>query len=264
MSKNKRSQVPDEPEVRLPFPPKITAREVISDKKNGKKAKKPPNAFMIYRKVFSRELAKKNLRFQQKKISTLCSISWKQEPENVKQGYRRLAHDADKIFLQDLQNHSQSPQLHLPLPPQQMLPPSQLLQSEMDKHLKCFDDMERQMLPPSQLLQSEMDKHLKCFDDMERQMFPPSQLLQSEMDNHLKCFEDMERQMFPPSQLLQSEMDNHLKYFDDMERQQETQSIVPSTLDSLDVNQGYIQQSYYPIYGPTDPTFFEENYYYFH
>ncbi|CAB4432510.1 unnamed protein product [Rhizophagus irregularis] len=262
MLKNKRSQVPEEPEVLLPFPPEITAREIISDKKNGKKAKKPPNAFMIYRKVFSRELAKKNLRFQQKKISTLCSISWKREPENVKQGYRRLAHDADKIFLQDLQNNSQLPQLHLPLPPQQMLPPSQLL--EKDKHLKCFDDMERQMLPPSQLLQSEMDKHLKCFDDMERQMFPTSQLLQSEMDNHLKCFDDMERQMFPPSQLLQSDMDNHLKYFDDMERQQETQSIVPSTLDSLDVNQGYIQQSYYPIYGPTDPTFFEENYYYFY
>ncbi|RGB32572.1 hypothetical protein C1646_762729 [Rhizophagus diaphanus] len=215
MLKNKRSQVPDEPEVQLPFPPKITAREVISDKKNGRKAKKPPNAFMIYRKVFSRELAKKNLRYQQKKISTLCSISWKQEPENVKQGYRRLAHDADKIFLQDLQNHSQLPQLHLPLPPQQMLPPSQLLQSEMDKHLKCFDDMERQMLLPSQLLQSEMDNHLKCFDDMERQ-------------------------------------------------QETHQSIVPSTLDSLDVNQSYIQQSYYPIYGPTNPTFFEENYYYFY
>lgn len=187
MPKSKRSQVPDEPEIPVPFPPTITARELISDKKDGKKAKKPPNAFMIYRKVFSK--VAKTHRFQQKKISSLCSSSWKREPEEVKKVYRRLAHDADRIFLQDLQNHSQIPQLPLPLPPQQMLPPSQLLQSEMDKYLECFDDMEKQ---------------------------------------------------------------------------QETQSIVPNTLDSLDANQGYIQQLYYPIYGPINPTFFEENYYYSH
>ncbi|GBB96987.1 hypothetical protein RclHR1_02890014 [Rhizophagus clarus] len=141
MPKINQSQVPDMSEFRLIFPPTITPHEIISDKKKkGKKPKKPPNAFIIYRKVYSGELAKNNYRLKQKEISSLCSKSWRNEPEYVKKHYRRLAHDTDKIFLQDSQNDTQLPQ---PFPPQHEFQSSELLQSEMNKYLSRFDDIER-------------------------------------------------------------------------------------------------------------------------
>jgi hypothetical protein len=134
MPKVSKPQVPDESEFRLPFPPTITAHQIMSERKVGKKATKAPNAFMIYRKIFSKEM--KDRRFQQKNISSLCSNSWKSEPDEVKKFYHKLAHEADKIFLQDSRNDSQLPR---PPPPQQQFSS----QSEIDKHLKCFDDIEK-------------------------------------------------------------------------------------------------------------------------
>jgi len=54
---------------------------------------------MIYRKIFSREIAK-NHRFQQKKISSICGTSWRREPKYVKDEYHKLATEVDKLFLQ--------------------------------------------------------------------------------------------------------------------------------------------------------------------
>ncbi|RIA99546.1 hypothetical protein C1645_854094 [Glomus cerebriforme] len=130
MSENNQFQIPDITEFRLPFPPTITAREIMSNKKNGKKATKPPNAFMIYRKVFSSEIAK-NYRFQQMKISTICSNSWKREPKSVKDHYYELAAEADALFLQSREAESQEyPQLPTS---------SHLEQQCMNDYLRYFD-----------------------------------------------------------------------------------------------------------------------------
>ncbi|CAG8441924.1 17856_t:CDS:1 [Funneliformis caledonium] len=87
-------------DFKLPFPPRITALEVVSlNKKKGKKPSKSSNAFMIYRKVFSKEVAK-NHRFQQKRISPICGDFWRREPEHVKYEYHKLAKEVDKLFLQ--------------------------------------------------------------------------------------------------------------------------------------------------------------------
>ncbi|CAB4424434.1 unnamed protein product [Rhizophagus irregularis] len=248
MPKINQLQAPDVSEFRLPFPPAITAREIMSDKRKGKKASRPPNAFMIYRKVFSRELAK-NYRFQQMRISSLCGSSWKNEPAEVKEYYHRLAHEADKIFLQDLQNDSKLP----PPPSLQLFSPSQLPSSLL--------------FPPSQPFPSS-----EPFSFSSSQTFPLSQTFSSSQTFPLsQTF--ISSQSFPESlQSLQSEnVDDYLKYFDDLERMQEPQnynnedfvpiqSFIPNTYDFFDMN---IQQSYYPIYELIDETLPEEYYLYF-
>lgn len=253
MPKINQLQAPDMPEFQLPFPPTITAREIMSDKKKGKKASRPPNAFMIYRKVFSRELAK-NYRFQQMRISSLCGNSWKREPAEVKEYYHRLAHEADKIFLQDLQNDSQLPG---PPPSLQLFSPSQLPSSLL--------------FPPSQPFPSS-DPFSPSQTFSSSQPFPLSQTFSSSQSFPLsQTFSSL--QPFPESlQSLQSnDVNDYLKYFDDLERMQEPQnynsedfvpiqSFIPNTYDFFDMNN---QQSYYPIYELIDETFPEEYYLYF-
>src|SRR5207237_377099 len=137
----------------LPFPPNISPREIMtstskrkSKKKTlGKKATKPPNAFMIYRKVFCREIAKSH-RFQQMKISTICSKSWKSEPVHVKDFYNDLAAKVDILFLEsrDREEQQGSQDSSLQAPPH--------LENQgptVDYFLDEFDTIEsREMLNP--------------------------------------------------------------------------------------------------------------------
>ncbi|GBB90305.1 hypothetical protein RclHR1_01720026 [Rhizophagus clarus] len=230
MPKVNQLQVSDATEFRLPFPPKITAREIMSNKKKGKKASRPPNAFIIYRKVFSKELAK-NYRFQQMRISSLCASSWKRESADVKEYYHKLAHEVDKIFLQDLQNDPQLP------PSLELFSPSQLPSPQLFPLTQPF--------LPSQLQKPQLFSSPQPFLPSQPQPFPSSQSQPLQLEN----------------------MDDYLKYFDEIERLQESQSyntdifvpiqsFVPDTCD-LDID---IQQLYYPIYEPIDFIFPEEDY----
>ncbi|CAI2198841.1 6694_t:CDS:1, partial [Funneliformis geosporum] len=68
------------PNLTLPFPPHIVPENLIN-LKSCKLPSKPPNAFFIYRKVYTNELVAQNMRFKMTDVSSWVSISWKLEPE---------------------------------------------------------------------------------------------------------------------------------------------------------------------------------------
>ncbi|CAG8796200.1 14100_t:CDS:1, partial [Cetraspora pellucida] len=49
------------------------------------------NAFIIYRKNYVKELNERGINLQMTKLSPIISQAWKDEPENVKNEYKRIA-----------------------------------------------------------------------------------------------------------------------------------------------------------------------------
>ncbi|RIB19814.1 hypothetical protein C2G38_2141463 [Gigaspora rosea] len=90
-------------EIHVPYPCSVNPKDFLSRKcKKGKKPSKSSNAFMIYRKMFSRELRKKNykIKITQAKISGMASASWKNESNHIKDAYHKLAGDVDRLFME--------------------------------------------------------------------------------------------------------------------------------------------------------------------
>ncbi|GBB89681.1 hypothetical protein RclHR1_16460005 [Rhizophagus clarus] len=85
--------------VKPQFPPNITPKDLIVHKKNGDMPSRSPNAFMIYRKLFVDELHNEGHYLPMTTASSMASSSWKNEPEYVKQEYRRLASEAKSRHL---------------------------------------------------------------------------------------------------------------------------------------------------------------------
>ncbi|CAB4425635.1 unnamed protein product [Rhizophagus irregularis] len=85
--------------VKPQFPPNITSKDLIVHKKNGDMPSRSPNAFMIYRKLFVDELHNEGHYLPMTTASSMASSSWKNEPEFVKQEYRRLASEAKSRHL---------------------------------------------------------------------------------------------------------------------------------------------------------------------
>ncbi|RIA99543.1 hypothetical protein C1645_747073 [Glomus cerebriforme] len=64
------------------------------------------NEFFIYRKEFVRELKRRNLHPKQTKVSTLASISWHKQLPSVKDEYRRLARETERLFMIERQREA--------------------------------------------------------------------------------------------------------------------------------------------------------------
>ncbi|CAG8595600.1 6296_t:CDS:1 [Cetraspora pellucida] len=84
--------------IKPPFPPSINIDDLVTSKPNGDKPSKSSNAFIIYRKVYVKELHSRGVNLQMTQISPMVSESWKQEPEIVKQEYKKLAEAAKKRY----------------------------------------------------------------------------------------------------------------------------------------------------------------------
>ncbi|CAG8483155.1 8898_t:CDS:1 [Cetraspora pellucida] len=84
------------PLIHLPFPPTITAHDIIIRRPPSKIRSKSPNAFFIYRKAFFDQLALLNQRFQMTYVSKLVSEHWKNESEQVKSAYKRIAEEVEE------------------------------------------------------------------------------------------------------------------------------------------------------------------------
>ncbi|CAG8670198.1 17642_t:CDS:2 [Cetraspora pellucida] len=88
-----------ETHIKLPFPPTILPEDLVNDLlKSKSQSPKMLNEFFIYRKVFVQELRKQKLRPKMTRASKLASISWHQESSNVKNEYRRLAREVEKLY----------------------------------------------------------------------------------------------------------------------------------------------------------------------
>ncbi|CAG8608719.1 294_t:CDS:1 [Dentiscutata erythropus] len=89
------NQVIDDPRqlIKLPFPPKINPRDLVISHNDGR-IPKPPNAFIIYRKLFVETARATGYNLPMNIISSMASRSWEQEIDEVKNEYKRIAKEA--------------------------------------------------------------------------------------------------------------------------------------------------------------------------
>ncbi|CAG8638090.1 9947_t:CDS:1 [Ambispora leptoticha] len=81
------------------FPPNISLNQLIKPlNRKQKKPTKAPNAFIIYRINYCREILN-NGRLSQPRISSMASQAWKLEPQYVKKTYHNFAKQAQEIYL---------------------------------------------------------------------------------------------------------------------------------------------------------------------
>src|SRR2546423_10961149 len=78
-------------DIRAPFPPTITADDLLS-RPNGT-SKRVPCAFIIYRMSFHRELKSRGFKLSWRQISPMASKAWNNESEEVKQAYTDLCYE---------------------------------------------------------------------------------------------------------------------------------------------------------------------------
>lgn len=83
------------PPIQLPFPPPITAQDIVLKRPSSKICSKSPNAFFIYRKVYFDQLALLNQRFKMTDVSKLVSLYWNNECSEVKEAYKKIAQEVE-------------------------------------------------------------------------------------------------------------------------------------------------------------------------
>ncbi|CAG8658899.1 14838_t:CDS:1 [Funneliformis mosseae] len=88
------------------FPSTLSINEIISVIKapnNIKKAKTFPNAFITYKKALIKENHNKNIKLPPMgQLSKVASYYWNEEPENVKEFYRKLSEKAKSFYKQNV------------------------------------------------------------------------------------------------------------------------------------------------------------------
>nr|CAG8433893.1 8263_t:CDS:2 [Entrophospora candida] len=88
------------PQIKIPFPPIINLAELLQPNKSFSlfdephKPSRAPNAFIIYRKVFVKVARDEGHNLPMTAISSMASISWEKEPEEVKAEYKRISKEA--------------------------------------------------------------------------------------------------------------------------------------------------------------------------
>ncbi|RIA88413.1 hypothetical protein C1645_774878 [Glomus cerebriforme] len=88
--------------VRPPFPPVITAQDLIPTDISSSKVEtvRIPNAFIAYRMALVRQLKSQKVACHRSNVSSLASRLWAEESEDVKNTYRKMATDAQMLHNQ--------------------------------------------------------------------------------------------------------------------------------------------------------------------
>ncbi|CAB5323677.1 unnamed protein product [Rhizophagus irregularis] len=120
------------PKIFIPYPQTLDPKEFLP-KQN---SRKPCNGFMIYRKVYQKQLNANSYRFKMTIISRWASALWLEENEKLKDAYRQFASKIAKIHsenhkaeLENLDNRinniklSVTPYIYIPPRSQQFISP---------------------------------------------------------------------------------------------------------------------------------------------
>lgn len=77
------------------FPPKYRIEDFIhvDDLRNNSRG---PNAFFVYRKIYTKHLLQLNCRFPMTQVSKLAAAHWSSESRRVKKHYSKIAKDVDR------------------------------------------------------------------------------------------------------------------------------------------------------------------------
>ncbi|CAG8465738.1 3023_t:CDS:1 [Funneliformis caledonium] len=86
--------------LKIEFPPKFTDSELgrNHDKKSQGKSKKPPNAFILFRKKYVESLHRLGHRDAMKKVSGWARDAWNKLPQEQKEQYEQYANKAAKFY----------------------------------------------------------------------------------------------------------------------------------------------------------------------
>lgn len=86
------------PEIKLPWPPAVTAEDFVRNRPKTKIDIKSPNSFFVYRAAFVKQLLIEQHKFKMTQVSKWASSSWKNESKEVKETYKVMAQKIDKEF----------------------------------------------------------------------------------------------------------------------------------------------------------------------
>ncbi|CAG8531379.1 3249_t:CDS:2 [Ambispora gerdemannii] len=86
-------------EIKVPFPPTLTPKEIIVVK-DGKIPSKPPNSFIIYRRAFQKQCRESGYLLKLNIVSAMAAESWKDEPLEVKNAYKDLALQVNFVLVE--------------------------------------------------------------------------------------------------------------------------------------------------------------------
>ncbi|CAG8657225.1 25226_t:CDS:1 [Racocetra persica] len=94
---------------KLPYPPEIKADDLVRDSLSKYETKSPKmlNEFFIYRKAFVQEFKKQRLRPKMTQVSSLASTSWHSESNDVKNAYRKIAREAEQLYINERKRRQQ-------------------------------------------------------------------------------------------------------------------------------------------------------------
>ncbi|CAG8631406.1 9714_t:CDS:1 [Funneliformis caledonium] len=81
----------------VPYPPKITAKDIVEKAKLRNNSSKSPNKFLIYRKAFVTELLNQGFNYSMTDISKFIGERWRKEPKHVKDTYQEISCQANRL-----------------------------------------------------------------------------------------------------------------------------------------------------------------------
>ncbi|CAG8585844.1 23168_t:CDS:1 [Cetraspora pellucida] len=96
--------------VKPPYPPEIKAGDLVRDLLSKYETKSPKmlNEFFIYRKAFVQAFKKQKLKPKMTQVSSLASTSWHSESTDVKNAYRKIAREAEQLYINERKKRQQS------------------------------------------------------------------------------------------------------------------------------------------------------------
>ncbi|CAI2162013.1 3319_t:CDS:2 [Funneliformis geosporum] len=86
------------PEFDVPFPPQVTAEEIVARRNPRKLGSRPPNVFFLYRINYIKALKKILPNISMRPLSKHISDSWKKEPAYRKDVYKELFGEVEKAL----------------------------------------------------------------------------------------------------------------------------------------------------------------------
>ncbi|CAG8610908.1 722_t:CDS:2, partial [Diversispora eburnea] len=94
------------PTIKVQFPPRVTVEEIVQKQldNNIKNVNHTPNSFLIYRREFNNEIHKSQVNLKLEDISKLAAVSWKTEPQQIKNYYKKLAKEVKNSFKKRVQS----------------------------------------------------------------------------------------------------------------------------------------------------------------
>jgi hypothetical protein len=109
-SRKTSSNLPEDmPKIKMPFPPEMTAEEFLRNRPLSRAYFRSPNSFFIYRQQFVKQLKLKNYNDQMVKVSKWAGIFWSKEPSNVKEYYKNIEKDIQKLLNEQFKNEQNNP-----------------------------------------------------------------------------------------------------------------------------------------------------------